>query len=301
MDHAEQRDEDRGGRVRASSPVRCTCRCCDAAGRPVRRSSRGQRSVAYGSPNRRPGTGRARRGAHGRRRPCWRRAGVDAVLLATSGSHGEPGRHGARGRVLPVLCEKPLAYTRAEADRLAGSGTARADGRLHEAVRPGGGRGRRGCCRDRRAGGGPRGRGDGPAPRAGSQQLAFANLTRPRRGPAGRGWPRLREADERLRRRGGRRGRRRRAPCTGSWSTASRHDLSLLRLLTGAPATVDHVATWLAPAGRPSRRWRSPAGCRRRPVRHPLALPAGLPGLPGDRDAPPRSRARWNWCSRRRT
>jgi myo-inositol 2-dehydrogenase / D-chiro-inositol 1-dehydrogenase len=44
--------------------------------------------------------------------------GLDAVLLLTSGSHGETAA-ALLGRGLPVLCEKPLAYTVAEADALA--------------------------------------------------------------------------------------------------------------------------------------------------------------------------------------
>jgi myo-inositol 2-dehydrogenase/D-chiro-inositol 1-dehydrogenase len=43
---------------------------------------------------------------------------LDAVLLLTSGSHGEVAA-AALDRGLAVLCEKPLAYTLAEADRLA--------------------------------------------------------------------------------------------------------------------------------------------------------------------------------------
>jgi myo-inositol 2-dehydrogenase/D-chiro-inositol 1-dehydrogenase len=42
---------------------------------------------------------------------------VDAVLVLTSGSHGQVAG-AALGRGLPTLCEKPLAYTLAEADRL---------------------------------------------------------------------------------------------------------------------------------------------------------------------------------------
>lgn len=52
---------------------------------------------------------------------------VDALLLLTSGSHGAVAA-AALGRGLPVLCEKPLAYTLAEADTLAslaGSGPPR--------------------------------------------------------------------------------------------------------------------------------------------------------------------------------
>jgi myo-inositol 2-dehydrogenase/D-chiro-inositol 1-dehydrogenase len=43
---------------------------------------------------------------------------VDAALVLSSGSHGEVAG-AALGRSLPVLCEKPLAYTLAEADELA--------------------------------------------------------------------------------------------------------------------------------------------------------------------------------------
>ena len=68
------------------------------------------------------------------------------------------------------------------------------------------------------------------------------------------------------------------------------HDLSLLRLFTGAPATVEHVATWpLAPDGpvEPSVEisGRLPRRC---PLRHPVAQPAGLSRLPGDGHPAPR-------------
>lgn len=43
---------------------------------------------------------------------------VDAVLVLSSGSHGEVAG-AALGRGVPVFCEKPLAYTVAEADELA--------------------------------------------------------------------------------------------------------------------------------------------------------------------------------------
>jgi myo-inositol 2-dehydrogenase/D-chiro-inositol 1-dehydrogenase len=42
---------------------------------------------------------------------------ADAVLVLTSGSHGQVAA-AALARALPVLCEKPLAYTLAEADEL---------------------------------------------------------------------------------------------------------------------------------------------------------------------------------------
>jgi predicted dehydrogenase len=45
-------------------------------------------------------------------------ADVDGVLLLMSGSHGAAALHAIRNDV-PVFCEKPLAYTLSEADRLA--------------------------------------------------------------------------------------------------------------------------------------------------------------------------------------
>jgi myo-inositol 2-dehydrogenase/D-chiro-inositol 1-dehydrogenase len=45
---------------------------------------------------------------------------IDGLLVLTSGSHG-PVALGALDRGIPVLCEKPLAYTLAEADALAAS------------------------------------------------------------------------------------------------------------------------------------------------------------------------------------
>ncbi len=46
---------------------------------------------------------------------------VDAVVILTSGSHGPPAS-AALAAGVPVLCEKPLAYTVAEADALAAAG-----------------------------------------------------------------------------------------------------------------------------------------------------------------------------------
>ncbi|MFU8875387.1 Gfo/Idh/MocA family protein [Micromonospora sp. SL4-19] len=172
--------------------------------------------------------------------------GCDAVLLATSGSHGELAA-AALQRGLPVLCEKPLAYTLAETQRLTGSGAAlmvgymkQYDPAVAEAARLLDGIG-------------------GPAVvhavevtvrhASGDQQLAFANLPpAPRDVPAAAA-ARLVEADQRL------------LDAAVGGDTGARtlyqilinsisHDLSLLRLFTGAPATVDHVATWpLTPAG----------------------------------------------------
>jgi myo-inositol 2-dehydrogenase / D-chiro-inositol 1-dehydrogenase len=47
-------------------------------------------------------------------------APIDGLLLLTSGSHGAAAL-AALDRDVPILCEKPLAYTAAEADRLAAS------------------------------------------------------------------------------------------------------------------------------------------------------------------------------------
>ncbi|MEU2615798.1 Gfo/Idh/MocA family oxidoreductase [Micromonospora sp. NPDC007271] len=172
--------------------------------------------------------------------------GCDAVLLATSGSHGELAAI-ALSRGLPVLCEKPLAYTLAEAQRLTEAGAAlmvgymkQYDPAVTEAARLLEGIG-------------------GPAAvhavevtvrhASGGRQLAFANLPpAPGDVPAAAAG-RLVEADQRL------------LDAAVGTDAGTRtlyqilinsicHDLSLLRLFTGPPATVDHVATWpLAPAG----------------------------------------------------
>src|SRR2546423_4371030 len=47
-------------------------------------------------------------------------ASIDGLLVLTSGSHGAVAL-AALERGMPVLCEKPLAYTRAESDALAAS------------------------------------------------------------------------------------------------------------------------------------------------------------------------------------
>ncbi|RKF25441.1 Gfo/Idh/MocA family protein [Micromonospora globbae] len=177
--------------------------------------------------------------------------GYDAVLLATSGSHGDLAAQALRAG-LPVLCEKPLAYTLAEADRLAelGGGTPalmvgymkQYDPAVAEAAR---------LLDDL---GGPE--------RVhavevtvlhagGDRQLAFANLPpAPGDAPAGEA-ARLRAADEALL-----------DAAVGADPRARTlyrilvnsvcHDLSLLRLFTGAPATVDHVTTWPVRPGGPA-------------------------------------------------
>jgi predicted dehydrogenase len=62
-----------------------------------------------------PGTAR-----HGSLEMLLDDATIDGVVLLTSGSHGDAAL-ATLDRDLPVLCEKPLAYTLGEADRLAAS------------------------------------------------------------------------------------------------------------------------------------------------------------------------------------
>ncbi|MEH0985309.1 Gfo/Idh/MocA family protein [Micromonospora sp. CPCC 205556] len=175
--------------------------------------------------------------------------GYDAVLLATSGSHGELAALALRSG-LPVLCEKPLAYTLAEAARLTelSGGTPslmvgymkQYDPAVTEAAR----------LLDEL--GGPERihavevtvlHADGEG------QLAFANLP-----PAPGDVPpdvadRLRAADSRMLDAavGGDAGAR---TLYQILINSISHDLSLLRLFAGPPATVEHVATWpVAPNG----------------------------------------------------
>jgi predicted dehydrogenase len=174
--------------------------------------------------------------------------GCDAVLLLTSGSHGDLAAQATRAG-LPVLCEKPLAYTRAEADALA-----EAEGRLmvgymkqyDPAVDQAG--------RVLAELGGP------AAVHAvdvsvlhpsGEAQLAFAHLRPPLDVPATVA-AEARRRDEALVRAAV--GDRPEAQALYRILVSSvSHDLSLMRLLTGAPVTADHVATWRSgSAGEPS-------------------------------------------------
>ncbi|GAA1870281.1 Gfo/Idh/MocA family protein [Asanoa iriomotensis] len=172
--------------------------------------------------------------------------GCDGLLLATSGSHGELAA-AALHAGLPVLCEKPLAYTLAEAGRLAASSTGalmvgymkQYDPAVVEAAR---------LLADL---------GGAQAVHAvevtvlhpsGDRQLRFANLpAAPGDVPATTA-ARLAAADRALL-----------DTAVGTDPGARTlyqilinsisHDLSLLRLFTGPPATVDHVATWPLPDG----------------------------------------------------
>lgn len=171
-------------------------------------------------------------------------SGCDAVLLATSGSHGALAA-AARERGLPVLCEKPLAYTLAEADRLAGAALMvgymkQYDPAVAEAAR----------LLDRIGGAAAVHAVEVTVLHAATeQQLAFAHLPPPPQDvPTGTA-ARLREADARLLDAAVGRDAGARTLYQILINSVS-HDLSLLRLFTGAPATVDHVATWpLAPGG----------------------------------------------------
>ncbi|MET7967618.1 Gfo/Idh/MocA family oxidoreductase [Micromonospora sp. NPDC005305] len=174
--------------------------------------------------------------------------GCDAVLLATSGSHGDLAALALRAG-LPVLCEKPLAYTLAETARLAELDTRgpalmvgymkQYDPAVAEAARllaelGGAERVHAVEVTVLHAGG--------------DRQLRFANLP-PAAGdvPAGEA-ARLSAADRALL-----------DAAVGADPGARTlyqilinsisHDLSLLRLFTGAPATVEQVATWPLPDG----------------------------------------------------
>lgn len=163
--------------------------------------------------------------------------GVDAVLLLTSGSHGALARQ-ALAAGIAVFCEKPLAYTRAEAEALP-------DGPLmvgymkqyDPAVLQ--------AEAALKAVGGP------DAVHAvditvlhpsGDSQLAFARLTPPADVPAD-AVAVVRRTDDALV-----------AAAVGDdpdnqalyriLVNSVSHDLSLMRLLTGSPAGADHVATW---------------------------------------------------------
>lgn len=196
------------------------------------------------------------------------RGGFDALLLLTSGSHGDLAATALTAGI-PVLCEKPLAYTRAEAARLA-------DLEAHATRQPTGTHPPERLPSRLMVGYMKQydpavaeltrlleGIGGAAAVHAvdvsvlhpsGDSQLAFAHLP-----PAPTDLPvpevtRLRSADDRLLRDAVGEDPQARILYQIMINSLS-HDLSLLRLLTGAPATVDHVATWPAqrsPAVEPS-------------------------------------------------
>jgi myo-inositol 2-dehydrogenase / D-chiro-inositol 1-dehydrogenase len=171
------------------------------------------------------------------------RGGFDAMLLATSGSHGELAA-AALATPVPVLCEKPLAYTTAEAARLAAldPGPSRLMVGYMKQYDPAVVEARR--LLDRIGGTEQVHAVEVTVLHAGSDtQLAFANLpAAPLDMPVAEA-ARLRAEDDRL------------LHAAVGDDPAVRtlyrilinsvcHDLSLLRRFTGAPATVDHVTTW---------------------------------------------------------
>ncbi|WP_343954894.1 Gfo/Idh/MocA family oxidoreductase [Nonomuraea longicatena] len=162
--------------------------------------------------------------------------GFDAVLLLSSGSHGEPVRQ-ALAAGYAVLCEKPLALTEAEVAALP-------EGRLMVGYM------KQYDPAVRRAEEILAGLGGAAAIRSvevtvlhpsGESQLAFANLAQARDVDAAP----LRAAEAAIVDRALGEGA---APALRSVYAVALgsicHDLSLLRRFTGSPAAVDHVETW---------------------------------------------------------
>ncbi len=168
---------------------------------------------------------------------------LDAVMVLASGSHA-PVAAAALRRGLPVLCEKPLSHTLAEADALAGlarSGAPRVqvgymklyDPAVTAAVELLAGR---------------------PAPRAvtvtvlrpsEADQLAHARLEpEPADVPAARREALAREGDELVGRALGRAPRALRRLYVDVLLGSMVHNLSLVRALAGEVQAVEHVAMW---------------------------------------------------------
>ncbi|GAA3136055.1 Gfo/Idh/MocA family oxidoreductase [Nonomuraea salmonea] len=208
--------------------------------------------------------------------------GFEAVVVLASGSHGETVRQ-ALSAGYAVLCEKPLALTRAEVAALP-------EGRLMVGYM------KQYDPAVRRAEkllaelGGP------AAIRAvevtvlhpsGESQLAFANLTQARDVDPGL-LASLRAAEDELVSQA--LGADAPKDVRGLYGVALGsicHDLSLLRRFTGSPADISYVETW---GETPGSIEISGPPARDRPVLPALALPGGLPGLPRDRRHPPRQR-----------
>lgn len=181
--------------------------------------------------------------------------GFDAVLLLTSGSHGDAAEAALRAGYA-VLCEKPLAFTRAEAaligeaEREQGRGprlmvgymkqydpaTARLSALLEEAGGPGSVRSVEVCVLHP----------------TGGAQLAFARLPAPPLDVDGAALAALRARDEALTDaalgEGATEGMRSLYHIVGG---SISHDLSLLRATVGSPESVELAATWGASADGP--------------------------------------------------
>ncbi|WP_199853242.1 Gfo/Idh/MocA family protein [Plantactinospora sp. BC1] len=172
-------------------------------------------------------------------------AGLDAVLLLTSGSHGDLAAAALR-RGVPVFCEKPLAHTRAEAaelaplaageDRLMVGYMKQYDPVVVELARR----------LDRIGGAGAVHAVEVTVlhPSGGSQLAAHRLAPAPTDADGERVRGLRERADELLTRAVGP------DPAVRAlyqiMINSVSHDLSLLRLLTGAPGTVQHVALWPA-------------------------------------------------------
>ncbi|GIG87281.1 Gfo/Idh/MocA family protein [Plantactinospora endophytica] len=177
--------------------------------------------------------------------------GFDALLLLTSGSHGELTAAALR-RGVPVFCEKPLAYTRAEAAELAAAGAGTGAGLMVGYMKQYDPAVAELARRLDRIGG------------AGAVHAVEVTVLHPsgesqlasqRLGPAPTDVDPervrvLRDRSDELLLRAVGADRQVRALYQIMINSVS-HDLSLLRLLTGAPSTVEHVALWPAdpPAG----------------------------------------------------
>lgn len=179
--------------------------------------------------------------------------GFDAVMLLTSGSHGDAAEAALRAGYA-VLCEKPLAFTRAEAERVAAAEDAQASGpRLMVAYMKQYDPAALRLVRLLEEAGGPE------AVRSvevcvlhptGKSQRDFAHLPLPPGDidPDALAALRARDAgliDHAL-------GVEAPPAARSLYEIVNAsvcHDLSLMRLVNGSPETVDFAATWPSPAG----------------------------------------------------
>ena len=228
-----------------------------------------------------------------------------ALLLLTSGSHGADAL-AALDRGLPVLCEKPLAFTRGRGRPARGVAERRPPpARLHEDVRSGRRRGApgRGGRRRRAWASSARSRSTVLHPTSASQ-LAFAHLLPPptdvdpaahrgdpRRGPATLVAPAI-----------GDRATTTSASCTrGILLSSVVHELSVIRAVAGDVTAIDHVDVVGGSPASPARSSCSGGLPARRRRLARLALPARLSRPIARTSGSTSSAAPSSWRSRRRT